>query len=100
MPVAASRSATGVRAIVPPFTPSASKRCWSVVMKRMLRRIRDAYQRRAPRTNDFAVRVQTSRDATSERPDSRGLADQLGLARVVERSRVAHQQVRRARVGE
>src|SRR5262249_58993470 len=37
MPVAASRSATGVRAIVPPLQPSASYRCWSVVMKRIFR---------------------------------------------------------------
>src|SRR5262249_36293458 len=36
-PVAASRSATGVRATVPPLQPSASKRCWSVVMKRIFR---------------------------------------------------------------
>src|SRR4051794_12546626 len=36
-PRAASPSTTGVRAIVPPLQPSASYRCWSVVMKRILR---------------------------------------------------------------
>ena len=36
-PPAARRSTTGVRATVPPLQPSASKRCWSVVMKRTLR---------------------------------------------------------------
>src|SRR5580700_12207652 len=38
MPSAASRSTTGVRATVPPLQPRLSWRCWSVVMKRMLRR--------------------------------------------------------------
>src|SRR5262249_11020989 len=40
MPLVARRSATGVRAMRPPLQPSASKRCWSVVMKRMLRPMR------------------------------------------------------------
>src|SRR5262245_2912498 len=37
IPDSASASTTGVRAIRPPLQPSASYRCWSVVMKRILR---------------------------------------------------------------
>src|ERR1700709_2121460 len=61
MPALASASIAGVRAIFWPFTPSASKRIWSVVMKRILRPMSAQILRGQNRQDRDVERVQSWR---------------------------------------